>query len=315
MANKTINDYSAATGIDASVDYLLIEQSGVYNKINRNTLMGVSGTPADISTSQTLTNKVVGNTNSVTQKDGTFTLQNTADTTKQAKFSLSGITTGTTRTFTLPDASDTIVTLGATQTLTNKTLTSPTVNSPTITNATISADSLTGYTVSNNGTVYGMSVTGGVLNSAALAGSVNAAAIAQGAVQPQALQSGTGTTWVTQPWVPTITGFSANPTGGVYQYCQIGKLVILFITQPNVGTSNATTFSISLPVNARTLTNAQWSGYGQVMDNNSIPTNPGILLINSGATTLTVYPSWAGGVWTASGNKRLVFGTVVYEVA
>ena len=47
------------------------------------------------------------------------------------------------RTITIPDASGTIVTTAATQTLTNKTLTSPTLNSPTITTLTATALNLT----------------------------------------------------------------------------------------------------------------------------------------------------------------------------
>lgn len=51
-----------------------------------------------------------------------FTIKDSSDTTKKVAFSVSGITTGTTRTLTVPDASTTIVGTDATQTLTNKTI-------------------------------------------------------------------------------------------------------------------------------------------------------------------------------------------------
>lgn len=51
-----------------------------------------------------------------------FRIKDSSDTSKQIAFDASGITTGTVRTLTVPDASDTLVLLGATQTLTSKTL-------------------------------------------------------------------------------------------------------------------------------------------------------------------------------------------------
>lgn len=61
-------------------------------------------------------------------------LKDNSDNTKLLRFELSGITTGTTRTLTVPDANTTIVGTDVTQTLTNKTLATPTIAS--FTNAT-----------------------------------------------------------------------------------------------------------------------------------------------------------------------------------
>lgn len=66
-------------------------------------------------TTQTLTNKTV--------TDSSFTIQDNTDNTKKFQFEASGITTATTRTLTVPDASTTLVGTDTTQTLTNKTVT------------------------------------------------------------------------------------------------------------------------------------------------------------------------------------------------
>ena len=59
-----------------------------------------------------------------------------------------------------------IVGLTDTQVMTNKTLTSPTINGGTLDNATVTVDSVAGHTVSNTGTVYGMSVAAGAFTTA-----------------------------------------------------------------------------------------------------------------------------------------------------
>jgi len=63
-----------------------------------------------------------------TLDDDNFTLRDNGDTSKKAQFQCSGISSSTTRTFTFPDASMTLVGTAATQTLTNKTLTSPVID-------------------------------------------------------------------------------------------------------------------------------------------------------------------------------------------
>jgi hypothetical protein len=64
---------------------------------------------------------VTGPAGPSTVTDAAFTLQNSTTTSKQAKFSAAAITAATTRTYTLPDASDTIALLGLAQVLQNKT--------------------------------------------------------------------------------------------------------------------------------------------------------------------------------------------------
>ena len=93
---------------------------------------------------QTLTNKELDNTNTITLKDTLFTLQDNSDATKIMVFQLSGISTGNTRTLTIPDLSGTLVLTAGAQTLTDKTLTAPVLTAPvlgtpasgTLTNAT-----------------------------------------------------------------------------------------------------------------------------------------------------------------------------------
>lgn len=79
----------------------------------------------DTSASET---KKITYQNLLNPKDSVFNIVDNADITKKVAFQVSGVTTGTTRTLTVPDANTTIVGTDATQTLSNKTLTSPQVN-------------------------------------------------------------------------------------------------------------------------------------------------------------------------------------------
>ena len=150
----TISSLTAASSIDPIADYLPIVTANINTtqKINRNTLLGITSSPVGISDTQTLTSK-------------TLTSPTISGPT------LSGTVTGTYTLGGTPTFPSTVVLTTGTQTLSGKTLTSPTINSPTITNASISADTLTGYTTSNSGTIYGLSVTTGKISGTSITSS------------------------------------------------------------------------------------------------------------------------------------------------
>jgi len=110
---------SAADGFDIGPTVVSIAA----HEADTTSIHGIADTSLLLNTTNTLgvANKTFDNTNVVTVKDTNLTIQDDADTTKQAKFQLSTITTGTTRTYTLPDASSTLVDLTSTQSMSGKT--------------------------------------------------------------------------------------------------------------------------------------------------------------------------------------------------
>ncbi|MBP8265133.1 MAG: DUF2793 domain-containing protein [Zoogloea sp.] len=93
--------------------------------------------------------------------DAIFSLVNDADPTKKALFSLSGITTGTTRTFTLPNTSSELAILAGTQTFTgNKTFSGTLTAAGTVTVSATSASIGTATTTATYGMGTGATTTG-----------------------------------------------------------------------------------------------------------------------------------------------------------
>lgn len=141
-----------------------------------------------------------------------------------------------------------------TQTLTNKTLTSPIINSPNITNATITADSISGFTSANSGTVYGVPVAASKINASYLTNnSVTNTQMAISSINYNNLT--TDSTWSWQNYTPTWT----NVAGGTLlyaRYIQIGKTVNFRISYRLAGAGVTGAISVTLPVQANTLYNA-----------------------------------------------------------
>lgn len=305
---QMIHGYTAAVSVSATSDYLLIDpgSTGNYNKITRNVLLGITGAPLGTTDSQVVTNKTVGITNTITALDSTFSIVDNGDNTKVAQFQASGITTGTTRTYTLPNASDTLVGKATTDTLTNKTLTSPVINGGTIDNSTITVDSISGHTTSTIVSVGGVQMNNGVISTA---GAVTSASILAGAVQPLALVSGTGSSWAWTAWTPTYSNLTVGNGVHSSSFIQIGKTVIAII-QFTFGTTSVmgTNPSFTLPVTASSRPSTALNPYlGQVRFLDSgVAGYPGIIYYAS--TTAAGF--FAIGTAAANGTEAGVTATV-----
>lgn len=114
-------------------------------------------------------------------------------------------------------------------------------------------------------------------------------------------------------WSPTISGFSSNPTNSVYRWKVYNQTIKCFIRQGSTGTSNATTFTISAPIVAVTITNMQWGNLAAVTDNGTFLTTPGAVRILTAGTDIEVFKDAALGAFTASGTKRVYSANIDYQ--
>lgn len=120
--------------------------------------------------------------------------------------------------------------------------------------------------------------------------------------------------WKTYPSTQqNVTGFSAITTQ-VINYCVVGR--ICFIDIEIIGTSNATTFTIDLPIPVASagffgipgnssFINGYISAGGQAVDNSSAQANASVAYFTSGTSrkTITFLKDQNGTSWTNSGTK------------
>lgn len=114
-------------------------------------------------------------------------------------------------------------------------------------------------------------------------------------------------------WIPTFTGFSAVPTGYKSRFKVIGRQVNWIYANETPGTSNGTTFLLTLPITAST--NAKMlSNSGTVFNNTAYQDLPCVCIVSPAAPTqLQLNRTVTTASWTGSGTKDCAFN-ITYEI-
>jgi hypothetical protein len=112
-------------------------------------------------------------------------------------------------------------------------------------------------------------------------------------------------------WTPSYTGFSVPPASATARYKLIGKTCVCIYTRSTAGTSNATTFTLTLPVAA----SGSVPQYGVLAatEDGSAFVAAGTIGTRQNSTTADLYTQ-GFGAWTASGLKDADF-SFTYETA
>lgn len=108
-------------------------------------------------------------------------------------------------------------------------------------------------------------------------------------------------------WAPSYGGFSSDPLLVLARFCVTGRTVQFVYSASGDGTSNGTTFTISLPVKAYDdgVAGSKWTGMcGYSRDNSAALASGSRWAIQNGGTVVNLYPSSTVANWTASGGKR-----------
>lgn len=120
------------------------------------------------------------------------------------------------------------------------------------------------------------------------------------------------TRWLT--WVPTLTGFSANPTSVVYNYQLIDRICYVNFIQGANGTSNATGFTATFPFSCTNISNFFPYFATPIIDGGSGSATPGLIQIQTNSNTVNFFKDFNFTAWTGSGGKRAVGTTMFYPI-
>jgi len=136
--------------LPAETGTVLTTASSIANSNLANSTVTIGSSAVALGSSiTTLTGITSLTSDAVVAKANGFRVIDNTDASKQVAFDASGIATSTTRTLTVPNVSDTLVLLGATQTLTNKTIA---LGSNTVTGALANGITATTQSASDNST-------------------------------------------------------------------------------------------------------------------------------------------------------------------
>ena len=104
-------------------------------------------------------------------------------------------------------------------------------------------------------------------------------------------------------FVTTFTGFTATVPVVVYHYAIIGHTCMISISTASQGTSNATTFTATMPVTSKNVANYWQYGTAPFAYDNTAVINTAVCWTSPGSNILYIYKSAASAAWTTSGSK------------
>ncbi len=147
-----------------------------------------------------------------------------------------------------------------------------------------------------------------------VSGEIDAGTDATRAITPSSLKASANAGWADESFTPVFFGFSADPSTPTVVAIRSGFAVHV-ILQFTVGTSDATTFTITNVPAAIQADTSQTIQLPSSVDNGSNDTDGCTIQIGTGATWFFGLGSTnhGGGGWTASGSKGLGDSTFAFS--